>query len=183
MPSHSFFVPYLTFGQVSLTRTLQLHPRFFGPKLRPTLIAKLHKEVEGTCLGEHGYVILVLSVDEIGFGKVIDGTSLVSFPVKFKAVVCRPFKGEVLDAVVTDVIKHGINAEAGPLKIFVSAHNLPGGMEFDDTADPPRFAAGRDLTISRGDAVRLRIIGSRFTPHEIVCYCPGFLSAHILCLL
>ena len=41
-----------------------------------------------------------------------------TFPVRYKAVVFRPFKGEVLDAVVTTVNKMGFFAEVGPLQVL-----------------------------------------------------------------
>lgn len=46
----------------------------------------------------------------------------VVYAVKYKAIVFRPFKGEVLDAVVTQVNKVGMFAEIGPLSCFISHH-------------------------------------------------------------
>ena len=82
-----------------------LHPRYFGKDLKSILVSKLHREVEGTCSGRYGFIITVTSVEKIGLGKVQEGTGHVLFPIKFKAIVFRPFKGEVLDAVVTQVNK------------------------------------------------------------------------------
>ena len=45
------------------------------------------------------------------------GAGLVTFPMRYMAVVFRPFKGEVLDAVVTTVNKMGFFAEVGPLQV------------------------------------------------------------------
>ena len=42
------------------------------------------------------------------------------FKVKFEALVFRPFKGEILDGMVTDVTGDGIFIESGPLKSFIS---------------------------------------------------------------
>ena len=49
-----------------------------------------------------------------------DGTARAKFHVKYSCVAFRPFKGEVLDATVTQVNKFGFFAEAGPLSLFVS---------------------------------------------------------------
>ena len=40
-----------------------------------------------------------------------------TFPIRYMAVVFRPFKGEVLDAIVTTVNKMGFFAEVGPLQV------------------------------------------------------------------
>ena len=39
-----------------------------------------------------------------------------------QAIVFRPFKGEVLDAIVTQVNKVGLFTQIGPLSCFVSRH-------------------------------------------------------------
>jgi hypothetical protein len=53
----------------------------------------------------YGFVIAVTSIDNIGAGLIQPGQGFVVYPVKYKAIVFRPFKGEVLDAVVTQVNK------------------------------------------------------------------------------
>jgi DNA-directed RNA polymerase subunit E'/Rpb7 len=53
----------------------------------------------------YGFVIAVTTIDNIGDGLIQPGRGFVVYPVKYKAIVFRPFKGEVLDAVVTQVNK------------------------------------------------------------------------------
>ena len=50
-------------------------------------------------------MIAVTTIDNIGAGLIQPGRGFVVYPVKYKAIVFRPFKGEVLDAVVTQVNK------------------------------------------------------------------------------
>jgi DNA-directed RNA polymerase II subunit RPB7 len=88
-----------------LEKHLLLHPRYFGANLRSTLVTKLHSEVEGTCSGRYGFIITVTSVEKIGLGKVNPSTGFVGFPVKYKAIVFKPFKEEIVDAVVSQVNK------------------------------------------------------------------------------
>lgn len=56
---------------------------------------KLFSEVEGTCSGKYGFVIAVTTIDNIGAGLIQTGRGFVVYPVKYKAIVFRPFKGEV----------------------------------------------------------------------------------------
>ena len=44
----------------------------------------------------------------------------VIFKVNFQALVFKPYKGEILDGVVSDVTSDGIFIESGPLKSFIS---------------------------------------------------------------
>lgn len=53
----------------------------------------------------YGFVIAVTTIDNIGAGIIQPGRGFVLYPVKYKAIVFRPFKGEVVDAVVTQVNK------------------------------------------------------------------------------
>lgn len=50
-------------------------------------------------------MIAVTTIDNIGAGTIQPSRGFVVYPVKYKAIVFRPFKGEVLDAVVTQVNK------------------------------------------------------------------------------
>ena len=54
-----------------------------------------------------GFVVCVTGIDSIGEGILQPGRGFSVFNVKYKAIVFRPFKGEVLDAVVTQVNKAG----------------------------------------------------------------------------
>ena len=62
-------------------------------------------QVEGTCSGQYGFVICVTHLNEIGKGFIREGTGHATFGVKYSCVVFRPFKGEVVDCVVTSVNK------------------------------------------------------------------------------
>jgi DNA-directed RNA polymerase II subunit RPB7 len=82
-----------------------MHPKTFGPNLRKTIIEKLNQDVEGTCSGQYGFIIFVTAVQDIGAGVIQEGTGMVDFQVTYKAIVFRPFRNEVVDAVVTQVNK------------------------------------------------------------------------------
>lgn len=99
-----------------------LHPRYFGPQLMETVKQKLYTEVEGTCTGKYGFVIAVTTIDNIGSGLIQPGQGFVVYPVKYKAIVFRPFKGEVLDAVVTQVNK--VHTQKNSTFIEISTFSL-----------------------------------------------------------
>lgn len=56
----------------------------------------------------YGFVIAVTTIDSIGSGLILPGQGFVVYLVKYKAIVFRPFKGEILDAVVRQVNKVSI---------------------------------------------------------------------------
>lgn len=152
-----------------LSLTMTLHPSYFGPRMRSYLRQKLLADVEGTCSGQYGYIVCVLDSNklDIGDGNIIPGQGTAEFVVKYQAIVWKPFKGEVLDAVVVTVNKMGFFAYVGPLSVFVSSHLIPSDMKYDPNANPPNYS-GDDQVIEKGAKVRLKIVGIRTDATEIV---------------
>lgn len=145
-----------------LSLTLTLHPSFFGPKINEYLRTKLLTEVEGSCTGKFGYIMCVLDCTDIDIGKgtILPGDGSAEFEVKYRAVVWKPFKGEVVDGLVSQVSKLGFFVDVGPLTIFVSTHLIPGDMSFNPASNPPAYQS-EDMTIEKGSKVRLKIVGTR----------------------
>ena len=50
-------------------------------------------------------MLMVTDIGKIGKGKIREGTGSAVFHIEYTCLVFRPFKGEVLDAVVTSVNK------------------------------------------------------------------------------
>ncbi|RXG73223.1 DNA-directed RNA polymerase II subunit RPB7 [Armadillidium vulgare] len=112
-----------------------------------TVKQMLFAEVEGTCTGKYGFVIAVTTIDHIGAGLIQPGRGFVLYPIKYKAIVFRPFKGEVLDAVVTQVNKIGLFCEIGPMQCFISKHSIPPDLEFDPNSNPICYKSRDEFSI------------------------------------
>lgn len=151
-----------------LSLNLTLHPSFFGPQMGQFLRNKLLADVEGTCTGQFGYIVCVLdSMDiDIGRGKVVPGSGMAEFEVKYTAVVWKPFKGEVVDGIVTNVTQLGCFVDVGPLNVFISNHLIPSNMKYDPMLNPPAFLSD-DQVIEKGAKIRLKILGTRTDVNEI----------------
>ncbi len=156
------------FYHISMEHEISLHPKYFGPQLLETVKQKLFTEVEGTCSGKHGFVIAVTTIDNIGAGLIQPGRGFVVYPVKYKAIIFRPFKGEVVDAIVTQVNKVGLFCEIGPLTCFISRHCIPPDMDFDPNSNPPCYKTkDESVVIKEDDEIRVKIIGTRVDASDI----------------
>ncbi|KAJ7493394.1 hypothetical protein B0H11DRAFT_2156344 [Mycena galericulata] len=142
-----------------LTHTILLHPSYFGPRMLSFLESKLYSDVEGTCSGQFGYIIAVVSILDIGKGMVLSGSGQAEF-------ITRQFKGEVVDGVVNNVNKMGFFADVGPLSVFVSHQLIHPDLRFDSNSNPPSFASV-DQIIEKSTHVRLKIVGTRVDATEI----------------
>ena len=116
-------------------------PEHLGASLPALLQETLLAQVEGHCTGRHGYIIAVLGHERLGRGVVQDGSEsgAVEFRIKYRAIVLKPFKNEVVDAVVVTVNKMGFFAEVGPLNIFISNHLIPNDFKFEPNSMPPCY--------------------------------------------
>ncbi|MCP9258016.1 DNA-directed RNA polymerase II subunit RPB7 [Dirofilaria immitis] len=153
------------FYHIPLDHEICLHPKYFGPDLLETVKRKLFNEVEGTCTGKYGFVVAVTTIDNIGAGLIQPGRGFVLYPVKYKAIVFRPFKGQVVDAVVNQV---GLFCDIGPLSCFVSRHCIPPDMEFEPNSNPPCYkTADESVVIKQDDEIRVKLIGTRVDASDI----------------
>ncbi|KAH8885162.1 hypothetical protein GQ53DRAFT_751455 [Thozetella sp. PMI_491] len=150
----------------NLERRVTLHPSYFGRNMHDLVTSKLLKDVEGTCAGNY-YIISIMDAFKVSEGRILPGSGLAEFIVEYRAVVWRPFKGEVVDAIVYSVNPHGFFAQAGPLKLFVSTHLMPDEIKYDANASPPQFTNNTDITIEPGTHVRVKIMGTRTEIGEI----------------
>lgn len=82
-------------------RTINLHPSFFGPNITKYLDDQLLGDVEGTLQGDY-FVVCVMQPHEYSDGKIVPGSSFAEFVVHYRAIVWKPFKGEVVCRMRTD---------------------------------------------------------------------------------
>lgn len=92
-----------------------------------------------------------------------DIPGMASFPVKYNAIVFRPFKNEVFEGTVKQVTKVGIFIDIGPLTCFVSHNSLPKHLEFCSKHNPVCYKSKEeDSEIIAPDIdVRVKIVGLR----------------------
>jgi hypothetical protein len=75
--------------QKIMTRSVSLHPSFFGKNFQQTLERKLKADCEGVWSETYGFIVLVADVTSFGKGKVQDETGHAVFTLKFNALVFR----------------------------------------------------------------------------------------------
>lgn len=113
---------------------------------------------------------MVTHINNVSEGMITDdGTARAKFRVEYGCVAFRPFKGEVLDAVVTQVTKFGFFAEAGPLSVFVSNQLIADDMAFESVGENAYVSADQQVRIVKEAEVRVRVVGMRIDASEIFC--------------
>lgn len=78
-----------------MERTISLHPSFFGPKNHEYLIQQLMTDVEGKNTGSY-FIVCVMDTFDISDGRIVPGKAYAEYTIHFKAIVWKPFKGEIV---------------------------------------------------------------------------------------
>ena len=150
------------FYKTDLIYEMLLSPQYFGPSMKTRIKDEVNKQVEGKCLGREGYVIAVTSVkdEDVDAGVVEYDTGCVAVNVRYAAILLRPFKNEVLDAIVDDVSELGVFTSVGPLHIFVSRHAMPEDLQNGFDADSDAWLSDdKEVEIKKACVIRLRLLG------------------------
>ncbi|KAF2836504.1 DNA-directed RNA polymerase II 19 kDa polypeptide [Patellaria atrata CBS 101060] len=150
-----------------MERTILIHPSFFGPRMRDYIDTQLLHDVEGKNAGSY-FIICVMEGYHVSEGRVVPGSSHAEYTVHYRAVVWRPFKGEVvngklkqLDGIVTSVVETGFFVDVGPISAFVAKTMIPSDIKFDGNATPAQWTDNADQVIEKGTHIRLKVKGIR----------------------
>lgn len=151
----------MVFFLQELQRTIIVHPQFLGPNLRRTLREQLLAEVEGMSVDNAGFIVAVLGVSDENLSKgLIDHLSgFIKYKIKFSALMFRPIRNEVVDAVVKSTSDVGFFAEVGPLNVMVARLHIPGDMEFNPE-DSTYTSTETGVKIGVNSSVRVKILGA-----------------------
>merc|ERR1712232_23360 len=125
------------------------------------------------------------SIDNWDSGKIQYGIGKVVFEVDFRCIVCRPEVGEVLDAVVYEVLQNAIIADAGPIKIVINQKNFGEREDYKLICnhDVRMFVSQKSHTkIIPGTELRTKILGCRRTTvdTQITFMCVGTIDGDFL---
>lgn len=102
-----------------LEHTVTLHPSFFNAQAEDYVKAKLYQDVEGTNTGTM-MIIAIIDIEGMSDPKILPGTGFAQYNVAYRAIVWRPFRGEVVDGLVSSVVNNGFFVDVGGLSVFVS---------------------------------------------------------------
>ncbi|KAF2214874.1 DNA-directed RNA polymerase subunit [Cercospora zeina] len=142
------------------TRDCTLHPSFFDNTADSRIRERLYEDMEGKVEGTE-MIIQIIEIDEISEPVLVPGTGMAKYTLSYRAIVWRPFRGEVVDGQVTSVVNNGFFVDVGALSVFVSKAMIPPALKYSVEGSTPSFTDNSEQTIERGAQVRLRIKGIR----------------------
>lgn len=103
----------------NLEHRINLHPSFLGGQAQEFVLNRLYEEVEGQNMGSL-MIISIIDVLDISEPKIVPGTGEAQYDISYRAIIFRPFRGEVVDGLVTSVVNNGFFVDVAGLNVFVS---------------------------------------------------------------
>ncbi len=114
---------------VLMKQHINAPPEVLGPSLKEYLIQELYKKL-GSCSNKYGFLLSIFSVESIEQG-IVNQYGDAIFTVKFKALVFRPIKNEILDSYITDVKQMGATVKVGLFEVLIPHKNMPKDFVYD----------------------------------------------------
>jgi len=121
-------------------------------------------------MGKIGFVVHIVKIEDVSAGRIEDSTGQATYKIKFTAIVFRPFRNEVMDAVVSASLNYGFFCRAGPLNIFVSRHLMPEDVNHFDEERSAWISDDQQVEIRPGCGVRLRLMNIKFDQNTLSAF-------------
>jgi DNA-directed RNA polymerase subunit E'/Rpb7 len=107
----------------SLTKEICVYPKDLSFDIESLISSKI-RELEGTVIGNYGYIISIIEFNRTSKGKIDSETGRVNYKIMYKAITFKPNIGEILNTFPIFINEHGFFCKVGHLQIFVSQHMM-----------------------------------------------------------
>jgi DNA-directed RNA polymerase subunit E' len=143
---------------LTISDKVKVPPTKFHLKLEEAIKNSLEEKWEGLIDKTLGVTLSILSVGEVGEGRIFPGDGAIHYPVAFKLLVYYPELHEIVVGNVIDVTEFGVFIRIGPLDGMIHVSQI---MDDFVTYDPKNMVfSGKESKriIKEGDDVRARVI-------------------------
>jgi DNA-directed RNA polymerase subunit E' len=144
---------------LTIKDTVKVPPTRLGMKLKDAIKESIGEEYEGKTDEQLGVGIAVVSVDEVGEGKILPGDPSVYYPATFQLLVYKPELHEVVIGEVIDNTEFGSFIRIGPIDGLVHISQIMDDFVSYDEKNSIFLGKESKRTLKEGDAVRARVIG------------------------
>jgi DNA-directed RNA polymerase subunit E' len=117
-----------------------------------------HQTFECRIEGKNSYVLLVMNVKPIGFGKVVHGDGAVYQHAEYDAVIFEVAMDEIVSGNVVGIIKFGAFVRCGPLDGLLHISQIMDDRISVDETNQRLIGKETKRDIRLDDAVRCRIV-------------------------
>ncbi len=137
---------------------VRVPPTKFRMKTEEAVKSSLEDRWEGMLEKNTGVILSVVSVENVGEGKILPGDGAIYYPVRFRVLSYSPDMYEIVKGSVIDVTEFGVFVRSGPLDGMIHVSQIMDDFVSYDAKNS--VFSGRDSgrVLKEGDIVRARII-------------------------
>jgi len=143
---------------LTVSDKIRVDPKKFGLSLEEAVKSSLEDRWEGITDPRLGIVLSIISVKEVGEGKILHGDGAIYFPVTFDVLVYVPENHEVVIGEVIDVTEFGVFVRLGPVDGMIHVSQIMDDFVSYDAKNMIFTGRESKKTIKEKDVVRARII-------------------------
>ena len=143
---------------LTLQDKIRVPPNKFSMPLEEAVKSSLEDKWEGLINKELGVILSVVSVGEVGEGKILPGDGAIYYPATFELMVYHPELHELVKGYVIDVTEFGVFVRMGPVDGMVHVSQI---MDDFVSYDPKNsIFIGRETKniMKEKDVLKARII-------------------------
>lgn len=135
-----------------------VQPKLFSLGLEEAVKQSAAEKFEGKTTEDIGVPLAVVSVEEIGEGKVLAGDPAVHYPAKISILCWRPVDQEIVEGEVVDITEFGAFIRIGAIDGLVHISQVMDDFVSYDEKNSQLAGKSSKRILKVGDAARGRII-------------------------
>lgn len=145
---------------------IRVPPEKIGKKLKDAVKEAIAEKFEGTIDPKIGVILCVVSVEEVGEGKILPMDPGIHYLAKFKILVYKPELHEMVYGEVIDNTEFGSFIRIGPLDGLVHISQIMDDFVSYDSKNSTFLGKETKRTLKEGDKVRARIISISYAEQQ-----------------
>jgi len=145
---------------------IRVPPEKLNMKVKDAVKESIADQMEGEINQRIGVILSVISVDEVGEGKIIAGDPGVFYNSTYKLLTFKPELQELASGEVIDNTEFGSFVRIGPMDGLIHISQLMDDFVSFDNKNSIFLGKESKRTLKEGDLIRARIIAVSFGKEE-----------------
>ena len=150
------------YSVVTVRDVVRIPPKEFGAPLEEAAITHLRRTSENVLDRDIGLMIAVISIEDIGQGRLMPGDGATYHTVEYQVLVFKPVRGELVEGNVVELMDFGAFIRMGPLDGLCHVSQICDDFITQDSKGNTLLGKETGRTLSEGDQVRARITSISF---------------------
>lgn len=151
---------------ITVEDRIRVPPEKLSMKVENAVKESIADQLEGTVDPRLGVILSVISVENVGEGKIVAGDPGVHYSTRFKLLAFKPEVHELSYGEVIDNTEFGSFVRIGPMDGLIHISQLIDDFVSYDSKNSVFLGKETKRTLKEGDKVRARIIAVSFGKEE-----------------